>query len=143
MANTFCPTCSSRLAPSAMALSLSAGASMRSTARSRSGKEPTWRAAYSPWSAISTRALVAPWMTWKFVTTWPNSSHRKPEPVPAGTSTTRVENRSRCAAVVVMCTTEGETRLKSCTWAASSASSGPRGVTARGCADGGPPRPST
>ena len=37
---------------------------------------------------------------------------------------------------VVMCTTEGETRLKTLTLLSSSASSGPRGATGRGWAAG-------
>jgi hypothetical protein len=41
MAKTFCPTCRSLLDPRAMGFNFSVGASMRSTAISRSGKTPT------------------------------------------------------------------------------------------------------
>ncbi len=86
MANTFWPTSRSAERPTGMGRSLAAGASMCSTARSFSGAAPTSRASHSEWSERVTRAALEPWTTWKLVTTWPWSSHRKPEPVPRGTS---------------------------------------------------------
>jgi hypothetical protein len=73
-------------------------------------------------------------MTWKLVTMWPASSQTKPVPVPLGCSLVRSEKKSRCTASVVMCTTEGETRLKTPMLFISSASSALRVLTARGWA---------
>ena len=134
MAYTRWPTSRSRLVPRAMGGSLSRGASMRSTARSRSGKAPTSRASKVLWSASVTRAPSAPWMTWKLVTMWPALSHTKPVPVPRGTCCTFMLKRSRCTPRLVMCTTEGPVFLNRSMCASSSAASGPRGVTARGTA---------
>ena len=44
-------------------------------------------------------ASLAPWMTWKLVTTWPASSQTKPVPVPRGTENTlRVQKSRTCCA---------------------------------------------
>ena len=64
MANTFWPTIRSRLVPTGIGGSLELGASIFSTARSRSGKAPTSLASKLVWSAIVTRAAFAPWITW-------------------------------------------------------------------------------
>ena len=119
---------------------------MRSTARSRSGKAPTSSASCVLWSESVTRAALPPWMTWKFVTMWPDSSQMKPVPVPRGTCCTLSENMFRWAASVVMCTTEGEALRNISMLATSSAVSAPRGAAARGVASvracsGGDARP--
>jgi hypothetical protein len=66
----------SRLLPSAIGGSLSlGGASMRSTARSRSGRRPPARRRRCSGRPAS-RAPLAPWMTWKLVTMWPRRPRR-------------------------------------------------------------------
>ena len=48
-------------------------------------------------------------MTWKFVTTWPRSSHTKPDPDPTATSMAlRLQTLVRRVALVVMYATDAE-----------------------------------
>eukprot|EP00380_Ascogregarina_taiwanensis_P009079 284818393_1 len=71
-------------------------------------------------------------LAWVAPQLWPHPM--KPVPVPRGCWVMFIENRSRLRARVVMCTTEGETFLKTLMLFCSPASSGPRGCTARGSA---------
>ncbi len=57
--------------------------------------------------------VLAFWMTWKLVTTWPCWSQMKPEPVPWGISVTLRPNMSPLRATLVTKTTEGEAFSKS------------------------------
>ena len=79
-----------------------------------------------------TRAPLPPWITWKLVTMWPRSSHMKPVPVPRGTWVASSENRPAARSSVVMCTTDGDTDLKTSMLLRSSAARSPRATTGRG-----------
>ena len=79
------------------------------------------------WSASATRAALPPWMTWKLVTIWPLLSQTKPVPVPRGSCCTLRLKKSRSVVSVVMCTTDGDRRLKSSMLASSSAPSAGHG----------------
>ena len=62
----------------------------------------------------------------------------KPDPVPCGTRVTLRLKKSRTYCTVVMYTTDGLTLSNTEIVLRSSADSGPRGTTGRGCTDWGP-----
>ena len=69
MASTDWPTCRSALVPTGMGRSFGGVLASSSTAKSLSGAPPTKVASWWVPSARVMVARVAPWMTWKFVTT--------------------------------------------------------------------------
>ncbi len=86
MAKVFCPTSSATCRSTRTGLSRPAGASTWITAMSLRGSTPTTRAGSvcCPWKVtVSDSASLT---TWKLVTMCPASSHTKPEPDPAATS---------------------------------------------------------